>query len=445
MVRASVQTCTLARSRTDPGTIPRFYKVETTPKVIALGRPAFLAGPGVPSPPEGDACRVHNSSLTIMRAGFFTEVYHPIVNGIVTSVDGLADGLRALGHEVYCFAPRVPGYEECDGPVYRMPSLPLPIPTPYRLTVPVVSRRKREAIINRLHVLHAHSPFVTGWMAVRYARRLQIPLVYTYHTRLEEYAHYVPFEPNATRRAASTLTRSFANLADAVIVPTPAMRERLLELEVTAPIEIIPSGIDLQLFGAGTRSAEIRASAGVREGERMLLFVSRLAREKNVELLIEALALCSQPLRLVIAGDGPERQALEQLAARLGVADRVNFLGAVERDRLPDLYASADAFVFASVTETQGLVLAEALAAGVLVLAAEAPQNREVLGGAGWIVAPDAQEFAAAFKAVPAQPDPSERAKAYAVAARFGIAEQARKVLAVYERLQSSALGAVPG
>jgi glycosyltransferase involved in cell wall biosynthesis len=128
-----------------------------------------------------------------MRVGFFTEVYHPIVNGVVTSLDGLADGLRTLGHEVYCFAPRVPGYEEHDGPVFRMPSLPLPVPTPYRLTVPVVNRRNRQAIINRLNVLHAHSPFVTGWMAVRYARRLRIPLVYTYHTQLEEYAHYVPF------------------------------------------------------------------------------------------------------------------------------------------------------------------------------------------------------------------------------------------------------------
>ncbi len=380
-----------------------------------------------------------------MRAGFFTEVYHPIVNGIVTSVDGLADGLRALGHEVYCFAPRVPGYEEGDGPVYRMPSLPLPIPTPYRLTVPVVSRRKREAIINRLHVLHAHSPFVTGWMAVRYARRLQIPLVYTYHTRLEEYAHYVPFEPNATRRAASTLTRSFANLADAVIVPTPAMRERLLELEVTAPIEVIPSGIDLDAFNAGVRSAHVRHSLGVRDGDRMLLFVSRLAREKNVEMLIRALALCLQPLRLVLAGDGPERQALEHLAARLGVSERVNFLGEVERDRLPDLYASADAFVFASVTETQGLVLAEALAAGALVIAADAPQNREVLAGAGLIVEPNPPAFAAAFTSIPAVPNTTETAKAYAVAARFGIAEQARKVLAVYERLQSPKFGIVPG
>lgn len=370
-----------------------------------------------------------------MRVGFFTEVYHPIVNGIVASVDGLACGLRALGHEVYCFAPHVPGYEERDEPVFRMPSLPLPISTPYRLTLPVVSRRNRHAIINRLDILHAHSPFVTGWMAVRYARRLRIPLVYTYHTQLEEYAHYVPFEPHATRRAASTLTRSFSNLADAVIVPTASMREHLLDLGVTVRVEVIPSGIDLSQFSSGTRNSQLRASLGVREGERMLLFVSRLAREKNVDLLLDAVRASSVPVRLVIGGDGPERVQLQERAAECGIADRVVFLGPVERRKLPDLYASADAFVFPSVTETQGLVLVEALAAGALVIAADAPPVREVLAGAGRLVAPHAASFARAFSEVPLAPEPGEIAKACAAAARYGIDRQARDVVNLYEDL----------
>lgn len=370
-----------------------------------------------------------------MRVGFFTEVYHPIVNGIVASVDGLACGLRALGHEVYCFAPHVPGYEERDEPVFRMPSLPLPTSTPYRLTLPVVSRRNRHAIINRLDILHAHSPFVTGWMAVRYARRLRIPLVYTYHTQLEEYAHYVPFEPHATRRAASTLTRSFSNLADAVIVPTASMREHLIDLGVTVRVEVIPSGIDLTQFSSGARSTSLRQSVGVRKGERMLLFVSRLAREKNVELLLDAVRASSVPVRLVIGGDGPERTALEARAAAYGIADRITFLGAVERAALPDLYASTDAFVFPSVTETQGLVLVEALAAGALVIAADAPPVREVLDGAGRLVPADPRAFANAFADVPAVPDAGETAKACAAAARYGIERQAAEVANLYEDL----------
>jgi glycosyltransferase involved in cell wall biosynthesis len=370
-----------------------------------------------------------------MRVGFFTEVYHPVVNGIVASIDGLAGGLRALGHDVYCFAPRVPGYEEDGEPVFRMPSLPLPVPAPYRLTLPVVSRRNRHAVINRLDILHAHSPFVTGWMAVRYARRLRIPLVYTYHTQLEEYAHYVPFEPHATRRAASTLTRSFANLADAVIVPTESMRRHLIELGVTVRVDVIPSGIDLAHFGAGTRSAQLRASLGMREGERMLLFVSRLAREKNVELLIDALRACTVPARLIIVGDGPERAALEARAAEHRLGERVRFLGAVERRLLPELYASADAFVFPSITETQGLVLVEALAAGTLVIAADAEPVREVLGGAGRLVAPNAWAFAQAFAQVPPAPDPRDTALACAAAARYGIERQAQSAADLYAGL----------
>ena len=394
------------------------------------GDPAKRAGC---CPAPGAASRGYKD--TAMRIGFFTEVYHPIVNGIVSSVDALASGLRALGNDVYFFTPKVPGYDEADGPVYRMPSLPLPVPTEYRLTLPLVSRRKRHAILDNLDILHAHSPFVTGWMSVRYARRLHIPLVYTYHTRLEEYAHYVPFEPNATRRAASTLTRNFSNMADAVIVPTPAMRERLAELGVTARVEVIPSGIDLRHFGGGRRSEALRADLGAGEGRRLLLLVSRLAREKNVELLIDALAQSPPDVHLAIAGDGPERDAIEQRAAALGVSNRVRFVGAAPREALPDLYASADAFVFASTTETQGLVLAEALAAGLPVIAADAPQVREVLGGSGTLVPPAAGDFAEAFAAVPNRPDPQRASQARAAAERFGIETQARTVAELYADL----------
>lgn len=390
--------------------------------------------------------RRHRASAELMsvpmRVGFFTEVYRPIINGVVASVDGLAGGLRALGHEVYCFAPHIPGSDEGDG-AFRMPSLPLPISTPYRLTVPLVSRRNRRAIVNHLDVLHAHSPFVTGWMSVRYARRLHVPLVYTYHTRLEEYVHYLPFDPKATRFAAATLTRSFANLADAVIVPTPAMRQRLAEIGVTAHIEVVPSGIDLEHFGSGKRRAELRQSLGVRSGERLLLFVGRLGREKNVELLLDALTMTKVSARLVIAGDGPERDALKQRARELNVGERVHFLGAVERAQLPDLYASADAFVFASTSETQGLVLVEALAAGAAVIAADAPVVRDVLGGAGRLVASTARAFAEAIDALPATPDPLQIGQSRGAAARFGIEQQARHVASLYEALRSRELHAV--
>src|SRR5579885_1360042 len=214
----------------------------------------------------------------LMRVGFFTEVYHPVVNGVVASVDALAAGLRALGHDVYCFAPSMPGYDEGEAEVYRMPSLPLPMGAPYRLTVPMIGRRRRHAIVNRLDVLHAHSPFVTGWMSVRFARRLRIPLIYTYHTRLEEYAHYVPFDETATRRAATTLTRNFANLADAVVVPTPAMRDRSLALRQRAAQRCRARVVrDRQR----RRAAAERFAAGPREERRSADRRARAVRRSN--------------------------------------------------------------------------------------------------------------------------------------------------------------------
>lgn len=374
-----------------------------------------------------------------LRLGYFTEIYRPVVNGVVASVEALADGMRGRGHEVYCFAPQMPGYVEADGPVLRMPSLPLPTRTPYRLTLPFVSRRNLNGIIKRLSLIHVHSPFVTGWMGVRYARRYGMPLVYTYHTQLEAYAHYVPFERHATRFAASTLTRAFANQADVVVVPTPAMAARLRDLGVTARIEVVPSGIDVAAFGRGRRDNALRERFGVADGDRMLLYVGRLAKEKNVELLLRALELArNNRLKLVVAGDGPHRAELERQARAAGVDASVRYLGLVARDRLPDLYASADAFVMPSTTETQGLVLAEALATGSYVVAVDAPQNRDVLGDAGVLVPAAAGAIAKALAEVPSNGH-SGASRSRNAASRFALGVQIDRMQALYEGLVRSA------
>jgi 1,2-diacylglycerol 3-alpha-glucosyltransferase len=386
-------------------------------------------------PPDSGKDEAKRRHMEPLRVGFFTEIYRPVVNGVVASVEALADGLRARGHEVYCFAPRMPGYEEADGPVFRMPSLPLPTRTAYRLTLPLVSRRNLNGIIKRLSLVHVHSPFVTGWMGLRYARRYGMPLVYTYHTQLEAYAHYIPFEPRATRFAAVQLTRTFANQADAVVVPTPAMAERLRELGVTVRIEVVPSGIDVARFGAGRRDEALRADAGAGPNDRLLLYVGRLAKEKNIDLLFRALASAGDvSLKLAVAGEGPLREELEATARALGVAPQTTFLGIVSRNDLPNFYASADAFVMPSTTETQGLVLAEALAAGAYVIAADTPQNRDVLGGAGLVVPPTPEAFADALRELAARPADGTRA-AREAAEGFSLEVQMDRILGLYEML----------
>jgi glycosyltransferase involved in cell wall biosynthesis len=336
-----------------------------------------------------------------MRVGLFTECYRPIRNGVVASVDALAHAIRARGHEAICVTPSMPGYRTSHENVVRIPSLPLPTRTAYRLTIPLLPIELVAPSLAHLSIVHTHSPFVTGWMGLRLAKRLHVPLVFTYHTQLEEYAHYFPFETRLTRSAAARLTRKYASAAEITIVPTAAMESHLRDLGVTTRIEVVPSGIELALFAAGRRDEALRARLGVGAGLRMVLAAGRLAREKNLELSLEAFARLADPsARLVLVGDGLHRRSLERTALRLGIARRTTFAGEFAREALPDIYASADALLFTSSSETQGLVLVEALAAGAPVVAVDTPQTRDVLGGSGTIVPPDAAAIAAALRRV---------------------------------------------
>jgi 1,2-diacylglycerol 3-alpha-glucosyltransferase len=366
-----------------------------------------------------------------MRIVQFTECYRPIQNGVVAAVDALSDALRAAGHEVLCVTPTMPGYREANASVVRVPSLPLPTATAYRLTLPLLPRHRVAAMMRRPSIVHAHSPFVTGWLGLRTARRYAVPLVFTYHTRLEDYAHYVPFEAGATRRAAAHLTRTYANAADAVLVPTRAMEAHLRSLGVTSRIDIVPSGIDVDLFAGGRRRDDVRARYGVAPGERMVLSVARLAKEKNLELAIETIAASPPGTRLVIVGDGPHRLQLRAAVLRAGVAHRVHFALELPRTQLPDAYASADAFLFTSATETQGLVLAEALAAGLPVVAVDTPQTREVLGSAGTVTAGRPRDLAAVLDAVLS----SGIGRTAPAAWRFERRRVGEQVVAVYDSL----------
>lgn len=365
------------------------------------------------------------------EVAFFTECYRPIINGVVASIDGLRAGLADAGIRIAIVAPHFP-HERADDPaIVRLPSLPLPTSTGYRLCVPYVSCDAR-ARIGRASIVHVHSPFVTGWLGANFARRSHLPLVFTYHTRIDEYAHYAPFEPHIARAAMTALTRAFANRTDTVIVPTQAMQQRLRDIGVRVPIAVVPSSIDVARFSAGRRSTEARVTLGVHDDARIVLAVSRIAKEKHLELAIDAIArVCDA--HLAIVGDGPDRVALEARAAALGVRDRVHFTGALDPAAVPDLYAASDAFVFPSPTETQGLVLAEAMAAGLPIVAVDTPVNREVLAGFGRLVPPDAQAVADALSAAVAAP--RDAAAVESARLRFGRAGQTQAVLNVYRSI----------
>ncbi|MEO6991475.1 MAG: glycosyltransferase, partial [Candidatus Baltobacteraceae bacterium] len=220
---------------------------------------------------------------------------------------------------------------------------------------------------------------------------------------------------------------------DAVIVPTQTMEHHLRALGVSSRIAVVPSGIDVEFFARGERRDDVRARFGVGPDERMVLSVGRLGREKNLELVLAAFAnLEDSRAKLVIVGDGPHRVRLEELAANAGIGARTCFAGELPRDALPDIYAGADAFIFTSRSETQGLVLAEALAAGSRVVAVDTPQTRDVLAGAGSVVSEDPVALARALSGALAWPRAGPGRE---VAARFERRAIAADVLALYGEL----------
>lgn len=332
-----------------------------------------------------------------MRVGYYTESYRPIVNGIVASIDAARLGLAREGIDVTTVAPYYPGYADVERGIVRLASLPLPTQTKYRLCLPYALRAQARDLLD-VDLIHVHSPFVTGWMGAVHARRRRIPLVFTYHTRIDEYVHYAPIAGEITRRAMLALTRSFADAADVVVAPSRAIAGRLREIGVSARIEVIPSGIDVARFAGGRRSSAVRALLGAPEHARLALVVARLGREKNIELAIDAVAR-TRNVYLAVVGSGPSLPQLRERAIQHGIADRVRFTGRLDPGALPDIYASSDVFVFPSATETQGLVLLEALAARLPIVAIDVPVTREVVGGQAVLVAANPAALASALEA----------------------------------------------
>ena len=385
-----------------------------------------------------------------MKIGVFTEVYRPIINGVVASVESLTEELRARGHEAYTFAPRIPNGVEALGRVFFMPSLPLPARTEYRLTVPLVARRNKARFLSQCDVIHSHSLFVTGWMAQYYARyRFRVPLVFTYHTMLERYAHYSPLGQRFTAQLTRELTRGYANAADAVIAPTQAVATGLRDVGVVAPICVVPTGIELDRFrtAAAADAQAARKRFGIPMAAPLLLLVCRLAQEKSVPMAFEALQLVLTSLpdaKLLLVGTGPSADALKAQAKADGLADAVIFAGPLPHEDLPAVYAAADIFVFPSTSETQGLVLAEAFAAGLPVVAASSPQTRDVFGPnkAGELVE-EAGGMAATIVALLADRARYNAASAHArtASAAFDIKATAGRVVAVYEAVMANRAG----
>ena len=328
-----------------------------------------------------------------MRILMVSDVYFPRVNGVSTSIETFRRSLAGSGVEIRLVVPRYA--DEADEPgIVRVAGRPLPGDPEDRLVRWREMHRAVLAAAEDCDLIHIQTPFVAHYAGLAAARRLGRPVLATYHTLFEEYLqHYAAWLPAGwLQRQARAFSRRQCNALDAVVVPSTAMRQRLSDYGVTVPLHVLPTGIPLARFAAGDGGA-FRYRYGIAPRRPVALFVGRVAHEKNIGFLLEALVharrLCPEVL-LVVAGEGPAMPALQERVRALGLTQAVQFIGYLDRaSQLPDCYAAADVFVFASRTETQGLVLLEAMAAGVPVIALAEMGTVDILApGRGAIAAP---------------------------------------------------------
>lgn len=337
-----------------------------------------------------------------MKVLFISDVYFPRVNGVSTSIETFRHNLRALGHTVHLIAPEYASASDDETGILRVPARSLPFDPEDRLMkYGWVIRRIAQLRAEQYDIIHIQTPFVAHYLGVKLSRLLGIPCVETYHTFFEEYLHhYIPFAPKVlTSFIAKRFSRHQGNSLHGMVVPSHPMRQILKNYGITTHTDVIPTGIEPASFVPGDRAA-FRHKYGIPQDRPVLLFLGRVAHEKNIGFLLQMLVQVKAEIAdvlLVIAGEGPARASLQHEVQQLGLHDNVAFLGYLDRHtELNSCYRAADIFVFSSRTETQGLVLLEAMAQGVPVVSTAELGTRDVLlDGLGvWIAQEKPDDFA---------------------------------------------------
>jgi len=309
-----------------------------------------------------------------MRVGFFTETYLPHINGVSISLYNTKKELEEKRNKVYIFAPTLPGHIESQEDVIRLPSLKVfSAGHEQRMALPIPNETFRKMLTVKLVLVHAHGGGLFSFLGYQLALAKGYPFVLTYHAFIKHYTHYFLKGKLVNPKMIETGSRVFCNQADIVIVPSPKMKKELLRYGVTKPIEVVPNAIALESFGR-VEKGYLRKKLSLSDKQVVLLTVSRLGKEKNIGFLLRAFAHIAKENSnsvLVIVGDGPEKEPLSRLASRLKLQDRVFFTGMIDKEDMPSVYADADIFLFASVSETQGMVVPEAAASGLPLVVVE--------------------------------------------------------------------------
>ncbi|WP_221032108.1 glycosyltransferase [Actomonas aquatica] len=381
-----------------------------------------------------------------MNIGLFTNTFLPHVGGVARSTQTLLEDLRRLRHRVLVVAPE---FAEGTAPrriersVERVPAVSNFNGSDFSVRLPLGAALNKRLNHFELDLIHAHHPFLLGDTALRVAAERGVPVVFTHHTLYEQYTHYVPFDSPALRDYVIELSTRFANCCEGVIAPSESVADLIRSRGVTTPIRVIPTGIDTAKLSSGRRD-RWRKKLKLQDDDILFGHVGRLAPEKNLEFMAEGLARClsrNDNAYAIIVGDGPSRPDMERIFGERRVLHRVHFAGQQTGRALHDAYAAMDAFAFASHSETQGMVVAEAMAAANPVIALDASGVREVVTNNrnGRLLKADAstEAYARALTQLVRNHEARQRwtAEATVTAARFDRQHTAAEVVDYYQQL----------
>ncbi len=316
-----------------------------------------------------------------MNIVMLTNTYLPHVGGVARSVDAFARHYRQLGHRVLIVAPVFEDEPAHEDHVVRIPAIQHFNGSDFSVVLPVSGLLSDRLDDFNPDIVHAHHPFLLGMTALRIARVRDLPLVFTHHTLYEQYTHYVPGDSPALKRFVIELATHYANLADQVFAPSESIAELIKERGVTAPIAVVPTGVEIDQFADGNGQA-LRRHCGMVSDDLVVGHLGRLAPEKNLAFLCNAVAhflKSNERASFLVVGDGPSAAEIRSLFESAGLGNRLHMTGSLNGQALIDAYHAMDIFAFASKSETQGMVLTEAMAAGLPVVALDASGAREVV------------------------------------------------------------------
>ena len=379
-----------------------------------------------------------------MKIAIFTNNYLPNPYGVSGSVESFRKEFEKLDHEVFIFAPRWKGYKDENQNVFCYPSLDIEIKIKFPLAIPYSQKISKILKNLNLDIIHSQHPNLLGSAAAKWAKKKNIPLVFTWHTLYDQYAHFIPFVPQrlavwwAIRNA-----RNYANRCDAVVTPTESVIEIIKKWGVTNEnIYSVPTGVEEEQFADPDRR-QIREKYDVQDDETLLVLISRLTAEKNVELLVNAAIGVLQRnnrVKFMICGDGYLKGKLKYIVLKEKLGNRIIFVGVVPSEEKKNYYAAGDIFVYASKSETQGMILTEAMYSGLPIVAVRATGVRDIVenGKTGFLVSENKQEFQEMVEKLISdsvlRKDFSENAKKIA-REKYTSSVCAKKMLEIYEKL----------